>query len=578
MVERSPKSLANPVAAALALTCFSLWFMWPVLRHAPNTLYIGSSLTDAGLVRLLANDPAATIPHAPDAWGVFAVGDTLRSVYTLTWWTHVLAGGTGWRSPYDGNTLHPTPQSLAYADFQIGVVPWFAPTYFATGNPVLAYNLALFVGVLGGGLGFFFLLRSWTGSQLAGLVAAVASIVVPVRVGQMSLVYLQFIAYLPLAFVCVDTIVAGRRVWLASFGLALCVALQASSSGYLAYVCTLLLPLYCAGVLVEERTRVQRRAVSALLVAGIAAAGLLAWLCWPLVQQATGGAFGAPQENGAPAHNPWLSLLWSLPGANLRQHLLWNCGIPVVLLAAVGLSDRTTHRRWTLLAIVLTGAVLALGSTAKLAGLTIPLPWEALARVLPGFTVQRHPYLTTTLVAIGMIGLAGLGAARLAQQSSARWVWLVIVLSAGWSYEWQLAALRTVQVATGERIPEVYRWLAAHGEGAPLLELPNPLPTNPLFAYYSTYHWLPVFNGSFTYAPPGYPALAEAAGRVMDSAAEAATFLRQVPIRWVVVHTDLLEPSLRIRQPPAGLTEVARFGADVLYRASEVVPPLPAQQ
>jgi hypothetical protein len=254
------------------------------------------------------------------------------------------------------------------------------------------------------------------------------------------------------------------------------------------------------------------------------------------------------------------------------QHFIGNCGLPLVGLAVAGLCHRRARRRWTALAIVLAGAVLALGPALHVGALTIPLPWEWLARTVPGFTVQRQTYLTSSLVGFGVVCLAGLGTAWVVERAQSRRAWLSVLLVAGVAavpvYEWRLARTNVFEVASGARVPPVYAWLAAHGSAQAMVELPNPLPMNAFYAYFSTYHWLPIFNGGFSYPPPGFTERAARAAKLLTSPDDAAAFLREVPVAWVVVHGDLLAPAQQtvLASPPPYLEEVARFGRDVVYR------------
>jgi hypothetical protein len=93
------------------------------------------------------------------------------------------------------------------------------------------------------------------------------------------------------------------------------------------------------------------------------------------------------------------------------------------------------------------------------------------------------------------------------------------------------------------------------------------LVANAVYAYFSTYHWLPTFNGTFSAPPPGYLARVDRAADALDPARGPA-FLREVPVTWILVHGALLPPAdaARIAAPPPHLEEVARFGDDVVYR------------
>jgi hypothetical protein len=555
--------------AAFVFACVTVVVTWPVFSRPASAVYTGSRVADAPWLRFLANTsgPAQEQAQKTTGWGVLSVVDTLRSVYTLTWWTHALTGGAP--SLLDANMFYPLPRSLTYGDLQLGVVPWFAPIYLTTANPVLAYQAALFAGMVACAVAFFVLVRRWTGSSAAGLVAGIMSIVAPSRLHSMPIVYSHLLVYLPLALLCVDALVTGRHALIAAIGLAMCLVLESTCSAYFAYTAFLLVPVYTLGVLMETRST---RGVAPMMVAGLAAGAIVALVYRPFLTHVSEGVFGSASE-GSPTYNPWFALLWTIPGENLRQHFVEAFGLPGLLVAALGLLERRSPRRWTVLGIVLVGALLALGPSVRMGSLTVShLPWEWLAMLVPGFTAQRHPFVSITMVHVGLVCLAGFGTAWLARRARDRRAWTLAALGLGaWAvatYGARLRSTRPVEVATSARVPAVYRWLAAHGEGRPLLELPNPVFMNAVYVYYSTYHWLPIFNGTAAVPPPGYPELNDQAHAVLESGPEAAAFLRAVPVEWVLVHDRLLDPDARARlaSPPPHLEEAARFDGDVLFR------------
>src|SRR5437773_673640 len=77
--------------------------------------------------------------HPSDA--VAYVGDPVESVYLVAWNVHQL-----FRSPahlFDANVLYPLPHALSYTDHRLLPSILVAPVVWATGNPVLAYNVAV---------------------------------------------------------------------------------------------------------------------------------------------------------------------------------------------------------------------------------------------------------------------------------------------------------------------------------------------------------------------------------------------------------------------------------------------------
>src|SRR5262249_50079750 len=72
----------------------------------------------------------------------------------------------------NANIYHPTPHALFYGPTGFGALPLFAPVYLTTANPTLATNVLLLGGVALTATAIHMVAARWTGSALAGLVAA----------------------------------------------------------------------------------------------------------------------------------------------------------------------------------------------------------------------------------------------------------------------------------------------------------------------------------------------------------------------------------------------------------------------
>jgi hypothetical protein len=98
-------------------------------------------------------------------------------------------------------------------------------------------------------------------------------------------------------------------------------------------------------------------------------------------------------------------------------------------------------------------------------------------------------------------------------------------------------------IPTEREVPEVYRWLATKPLHGPIVELPlgESFWEALKYMYFSTYHWLPLVNGSSRFYPPTYTLL------IVEIAAlpsrESAERLSSIGVKAVIVHTDQLAPS-----------------------------------
>jgi hypothetical protein len=135
--------------------------------------------------------------------------------------------------------------------------------------------------------------------------------------------------------------------------------------------------------------------------------------------------------------------------------------------------------------------------------------------------------------------------------------------------------LRTIGLPVGASIPPVYRWLAEHGDGGAVIELPiraTDLLRQAQVTYFSTVHWLPIANGYSPYAPPTYGAFMDAAAR-LPAADALDAMLAVAPLRWVLVNrTGLVAATWADWQATftrAGLRVAAEFPGATVFE----VPP-----
>src|SRR5262249_17667341 len=164
-----------------------------------------------------------------------------------------------------------------------------------------------------------------------------------------------------------------------------------------------------------------------------------------------------------------------VPGKEAFPHFLTYTALA---LATVGLIRHRRHPRAALLSVALGGVVLGLGPVWFALWGVVPLPYRLFADIVPGFSAMRVPHRFGALASLGVVALAGLGLAaarrilrdRGRSRLAAALPLLILVMGLAESTP---RGLRPAPMAVGDAVPPVYRWLATHGDGGPLLELPT---------------------------------------------------------------------------------------------------------
>ncbi len=222
-------------------------------------------------------------------------------------------------------------------------------------------------------------------------------------------------------------------------------------------------------------------------------------------------------------------------------------GFTVVALAAAGLVLRRRPPRGALLAGALAGWVLAIGPVWNVGGHQFALPYRWLMAIVPGFSAMRVPQRFGALVTVAATAMAGLALAelrtRLRRLGHARVASVLAVAAVTAALvEARVPGLRTMQMPVGALTPPAYRWLAEHGDGGALIEVPatgnDPLRQSQALVG-STVHWLPLVNGYSAYPPPTFMAFMTAAARLPARDA-IEDMLAVAPLRWVLVRHPLM--------------------------------------
>ena len=122
--------------------------------------------------------------------------DPVLNAWILWWNTQALPLTQQW---WHAPAFYPTPNIMAYSEHLVGLIPIYAPFYWITGSPVVAYNLTFLLTFPLSGWAAYLLGRELTGRRDAAWLAGLAFAFAPYRMDQLA--HLQVLAsfWMPLA-------------------------------------------------------------------------------------------------------------------------------------------------------------------------------------------------------------------------------------------------------------------------------------------------------------------------------------------------------------------------------------------
>ena len=455
----------------------------------------------------------ATLPLGLEARDhLFGEGTPPLNVWSMGWVLHQLP-----RNPlhlFDANAFHPYPRSLAFSEHLFVPALLGAPVALATGNLVLAHNAVALLSLTLAGLGMHLLARHLTGDGVAALGAGLLYAFHTWNLNELARLQIlsnQWFPFLLLALLRFFDEPSPRRALLA----ALAYLLQSLSCMYWAlYLPFLVIP---ALAWLAWRRRPSLRSVAPLL-AGLGAA-LLVTALFALPYLENGRELG--QERESPESLPVGRYLDVLPGNLLYSRILGTAlpnqnaahflGFVALALGLLGWTRGAWRGgrgvlRGPLALLLVTGFLLSLGPEIRLGETVLgPGPYAVLRSWAPGFRSVRYPERFALLVALALSPLvaAGLARVRLRAGRSAALALALLVFAEHYS-----APLKLTEIATGNAVPEVYRWIASDAATRVTAEVPasrfrlERLDALPM--YFSTFHWKRTVQGFTGYFPPTY--------------------------------------------------------------------------
>lgn len=469
---------------------------------------------------------------------------------------------------FDAPIFHPAKQTLAYSDHLLPQALLVAPLYALSGqNVVLCYNVLLLGSLWASALAMYAFVRSVTGQTAGALLAGLVWGFWPYHFSHLIHLAMQGTYVLPLAFLFLHRLMAGRR-WRDAIGLGVTAGANATVSVYYGVIGAVGLAVAALALLVGIGARRRGALVGRVLVAGVVGMLVVAPVAWPYwaVQQREGfgrGLVEAARHAATPSSYvsvPPTNVLYGATGLLAEARSVEDglfVGFVALVLALVGAWHgwRGDARPLVLamLALVIVGGILSLGPDG------VRHLYATIHRWVFGFQAVRAPARFAVLVAFGVAVLAALGLGKKgtgpfsSEKGPVPFFPALLIALACVEYLNRPLAL----VPAPPRATETAQWLAqAEAPGAVIyLPLPRDFGNTP-FMLQTLEHGRPIVNGYSGQRPMYYSALGDA--MVGFPSTDALWTLDELGVRFVVTNSAVdtsawpLVERARVRDPTLG--------------------------
>jgi hypothetical protein len=465
----------------------------------PARTCLGALLLFCGATAFMLRQQLMAYTNMPD------LGDPLFSMWRLAWVAHQLPLDP--RHLFDANIFHPAARTLAYSDAMLLPAFMAAPALWL-GLPLAAvYTSLLLFSYVAAGVSMFVLVEGVTRHAGAALMAGLVFAFDTFRFLHYSHLELQFTFCMPLAlFFVLRTLVTGSRRDGTLAGVF--VALQGLCSLYYGLYFGVSLVVFVVAWIYFVK-RVDTRALASLgLAAAIAAAvGLPVTLPY-WATRTTVGERGADEVRGysATGHDyvtayrqsaVYGTRLWD---SNNGERKLFPGTLPVVLGAAA---------LWPPAAPLVAPAAAALAVSVDASLGLHGTIYTVLFDSFPPFRGFRAPARFRAVAGLYLALLTGVGIAALARRIDRVWATRAVLSVLGVLLLVDVHPALELQ-PLWNHAPGIYQLIPDRRAVLADLPLPwdgDPFWHDPVYMYFSTFHWHPIVNGSSGFMPPWYDQL-----------------------------------------------------------------------
>lgn len=474
-------------------------------------------------------------------------GDEAYTCWNIAWTTKKVLEDP--LNLFHANIFYPANEySLALSEHLIGWTIFSIPVYGITHDPVFTHNFVRLLTFVLCGFGMYLLTYRYTQNRYAAFIAGIFFAFYGYRMAiQLHLLAMQWIPFMLLFLEKFFHSMKFRDIGLASVFFILSVL----SSWYVGIFTTIIGVLFILGYILldsEVRKRVMtKRSFMMILISLAFIAIILTPLALPYFEAST--HYDAERDLDVPMDSSWsFDFIF----------IVNQFGIPFFIFALMGLFLPLTGLKYIkpdlnyvklqkipiiFAGIAIISFILSLGPVLKLNGepTGILTPYYFIYSFFPYIAIVRDLARFSFIMSLAGSVLAGFGAAALLSQIKKKDLKLVAVVGCillAILGSWHIPVQIPASLATGDQVPEVYRWLADRPDDIKIIEIPTRwIEDNSEYTYYSVYHWKEMVNG---YSGRDV----ELASKIMRDTGgffpshNTVSLLQHIGVKYVIIHAD----------------------------------------
>ncbi|MFA6525153.1 MAG: hypothetical protein WCT33_02660 [Patescibacteria group bacterium] len=529
------------------------------------------------------------------ATSVQASSDSYFNIWTIAWDVHMFQ-----EKPLDifnANIFYPNNNTLAYSENLIGTALFAWPVIALSGNPVLAYNIIIFLFFVLAGYCMYLLAYYFTKNFPVSILGGVIYGFNAYMFLHFNLLHIMAVFFFPMIFLILHKLVEsekGKYFIYFTFTFILLGYMSMHFFMMLASIIPVFLLVYYG---VIKRKKPSKKIVVNSIIALIISAIFILPIFYPYLTLRTNIEYDrsyamvnqfSPTITDYLTFSPLLLGLFELPKNIFKTYIYSGFTVLFLFIFSIIMLVKKYYKQreiintsFLYLIIGFVAFILSFGVVIRFSENDpgIVGPFMLLFEFVPGFSSLRALGRFSIVILMSMSVIITIVLNQYMSRFKKKFVYVgtLMIISCLVILEYMvIPPLKPVNLATAKtdpNIPEVYRWLSDQKDDTVILELPiwvDDMEQTAEYQYYSAFHWHRQMHGYSGYYPPEYRKIfIKPLKDLLND--DTIKDIQTIGVDYIILHTGAsMEFAREIREVNTknnqNLQLIETFGSDQVYQ------------
>ncbi|MFA6272514.1 MAG: hypothetical protein WC693_05445 [Patescibacteria group bacterium] len=529
------------------------------------------------------------------ATSVQASSDSYFNIWTIAWDVHMFQENP--TDIFNANIFYPNKNTLAYSENLIGSALFAWPVIALSGNPVLAYNIIIFIFFVLAGYCMYLLAYYFTKNFPVSILGGIIYGFNAYMFLHFNLLHIMAVFFFPLIFLIMHKLVESeKRKYFAYFIVTF--TLLGYMSMHFFMMLLLFIPVYLLvyyGVI--KRKMPSKKIIVNFVISFIISTIIILPVFYPYLTLRTNIEYDrsyamvnqfSPTVTDYLTFSPMLMGLFELPKNIFKTYIYSGFTVLFLVIFSIIMLIKKYYRQKEIINISSLYIIIGFVAFIMSFGVVIRFsendpgvvgPFMLLFEFVPGFSSLRALGRFSIVILLSMSVIITIILNQYMTRFKKKFVYvgMLLIISCLVILEYMiippLKPVNLETVKTGSNIPEVYRWLSEQKDDTVILELPiwvNGMEETAKYQYYSAFHWHRQMHGYSGYYPPEYRKIfIKPLKDLLND--DTIKEIRAVGVDYIILHTgasmefakELREADVKNNQ---NLQLIEIFGSDWVYQ------------